>query len=346
MQTLLKVNNPNMTTAASSGKVTNLSNWTQYTSKDPKDFLGVGTTTYKSMLNGEDKNGMTYKIYYKDSDGNELSRFKRWTPAVEVAFENWNGQHTSYCENYPEPNIYKSKRKIAFNLGYFSQFTRDALEAKGYDVDAMITKQNQWKTDFERDMTYATGEVHSLTQSKAMAELLDEEKITEGQAFVLYSKMKKDKNLKKKNYFIDSTGGKTWDVDEEGRCTFYNAWSRVYNGKMSGFNHCPVMDYSSLEETGKRDVTPDMSEVYSKKDGEMAYNEDKDVRLIKKKQLVSLELMPYFYCTANGSKGYRYEVCRIKILHHPPEYKSGDKRQRDKDWGDEDPMADFKRATN
>ena len=68
-----------------------------------------------------------------------------------------NGQHTSYCENYPEPNIYKSKRKIAFNIGYFSQFTRDSLEAKGYDVDAMLAKQNQWKKDFERDMAYATG---------------------------------------------------------------------------------------------------------------------------------------------------------------------------------------------
>ena len=86
-----------------------------------------------------------------------------------------------------------------------------------------------------------------------------------------------------------------------------------------------------------------MSEVYTTGENGVVYHEDKDQRLIKKKQLVSLELKPYFYCTANGSKGYRYEVCRIKILHHPPEYKSGDKRKRDEDWGDDDPLADFKR---
>ena len=342
MQNLLKQNNPNMTTITASGKATNLSNWRQWSEKDPKTYIGVGTTTYKSMLNGDDKNGMTYKMYIKDTEGNELSRFKRWTPAVEIAFENWQGQHTSYCENYPESNLFKSKRKLAFNLGHFSQYCRDSLEEKGFDADSMIAKQNEWKKTFERDMDFATGELHSLTNSKALGQLIDEDKVSEGNAFVLYTKMKKDKKKKKKDFFVDSTQGKSWDFDDEGRCTFYNAWTRVYAGKQQGFNHCPVMDFSTLEETGKRDVTPDMSEVYSYEDGQYQYNEDKDKRLIKRGQLVSLELQPYFYCTAGGSKGYRYDVCRIKILHHPKEYKSGDKRSRNDDWGDEDMLQEFK----
>ena len=68
--------------------------------------------------------------------------------------------------------------------------------------------------------------------------------------------------------------------------------SCVYNGKNTGFNHCPVMDYTSVEETGKRDVTPDMSEVYTMENGQPVYHEDKDVRLIKKSNWSLLSLCP------------------------------------------------------
>ena len=109
--------------------------------------------------------------------------------------------------------------------------------------------------------------------------------------------------------------GYSWELNDNGITTVFNNWCRVFAGSRG--EKKPVYP-NVLDKSGDltTDITPN-GDAYSNEDGVWTYNESKEPHIIKRGQLVKLQLTPMFYATKNGAKGYRFKINRIKILKQP-----------------------------
>ena len=327
--------NPNLNITSS--KQENMSEIKHQYSKTPSQVLDVAPSVYKM----NDAVGGTFRFTLKDNEG--LSTGKQWSfwsEPVECAFEDFRGNHHSACSNYACDVVVDAKRKLSFNMGYFSQGMTDKIDAEiGNGASrVMLADQKKMHTTLEDQLAYVLEEIHRLSSDKTTADMLKAEGVTEGVAITMQKELKKKQN-KDKNVFLSTAKGCSWEPNDNGITTCYNSWVRVFSG---GRNDKTPYYPNILDRSGDlpTDVTPDTS-AYSLVDGTWTYDENKDPHIVKRGQLVKLQLTPCFYATKNGAKGFRFKIMRIKILKQSP---YGEKRSAEIDWGDDDLDSYAKRA--
>lgn len=287
--------------------------------------------------------GASFRFDMKDADGNNTGKqWCFWSTPVEVAFEDMRGNHHPSTKNYAcEGPITDSKRKLSFNMGYMSEGMKQAIDndhGKGA-AELMIEDQKKMQETLESQLAYVVGEIHRQSLDKGTADLMKSEGVTDGVVGTLMKEMKKKHN-RDPNVFISTTKGMSWEPNDNGITTVYNNWVRTFAG---GRNDKRVVYPNILDKSGDltTDVTPDGT-AYANEGGVWSYNESKDPHIIKRGQLVKLQLTPMFYATKNGAKGYRFKINRIKILKQSP---YGEKRAANIDWGEEDDLGSYaKRA--
>lgn len=307
--------------------------------KQPNTVLEVNPSVYKM----NDAVGATFRFTLKDSEGvNTGKQWSFWTTPVEIAFEDFRGNHHSSTKNFQCDVLTDSKRKLSFNMGYLSQGMAQKMDedhGKGAS-SVLIADQKKMHTCLEEQLSFVLDEIHRLASDKSTAETLKAEHVTEGVAVTMQKELKKKHN-KDINVFKSTAKGFQWEPNDNGITTVFNNWVRTFSGGRSDKTpyYPNILDCSGDLPT---DRTPDLS-AYTNEDGEWVYNEAKDPHIVKRGQLVKLQLTPCFYATKNGAKGFRFKIQRIKILKQSP---YGEKRAADEvDWGMEDDLNSYgKRA--
>lgn len=277
--------------------------------------------------------GASFRFDMKDANGNNTGKqWSFWTEPVEIAFEDFRGNHHSSTKNYAcDGPITDAKRKLSFNMGYMSEGMKQKIDTdhgKG-TADVMIEDQKKMHETLEAQLAYVLEEIHRQSLDKNTAELMKQEGVTDGVVGTLMKEMKKKHN-RDKNVFISTAKGMSWEPNDNGITTVFNNWVRVFAGSRG--DKRPVYP-NILDKSGDltTDITPDGS-AYSNEDGLWTYNESKEEHVVKRGQLVKLQLTPCFYATKNGAKGYRFKINRVKVLKQSP---YGEKRAADVDWGND-----------
>ena len=298
--------------------------------RNPAEVISVAPRVWEMGGN----KGASFRFDMRDADGNNTGKqWQFWTEPVEIAFEDMRGNHHSSVKNFPcEGPITNAKRKLSFNMGYMSEGMKQKLDedhGKG-TAEFMLEDQKKMHETIEEQLAYVLEEMHKQSTDKATAELMKKEGVTEGAVPSLIKECKKKHN-KDVNVFTQTTKGCCFEPNDNGITTVFNNWVRVFAGGRG--DKRPVYP-NILDKSGDltTDVTPDGS-AYSNEEGEWTYNEAKDPQIIKRGQLVKLQLTPMFYNTPNGSRGFRFKVNRIKILKQSP---YGEKRPAEIDWGESD----------
>jgi hypothetical protein len=306
--------------------------------RDANSVLDVSPNVYKM----NDSVGATFRFNLKDSEGlNTGKQWSFWTTPVELAFEDFRGNHHSSTKHFAADVLTDSKRKLSFNMGYLSQGMAQKMDedhGKGAS-DVLLGDQKRMHACLEDQLAFVLGEIHRLSSDKSVADMLKAEHVSEGVAVTMVKELKKKHN-KDLNVFSATAKGCKWELNDNGICTVFNNWVRTFSGGRS--NKTPyypnILDCSGDLPT---DRTPDLS-AYTDEDGAWQYNEAKDPHIVKRGQLVKLQLTPCFYATKNGAKGFRFKIQRIKILKQSP---YGEKRSAEVDWGTDDDLNSYgKRA--
>ena len=298
--------------------------------RNPADVISVTPRVWEM---GGSK-GASYRFDLKDSDGNNTGKqWSFWTEPVEIAFEDFRGNHHSSTKNFPNDGpITDAKRKLSFNMGYMSEGMKQKLDedhGRG-TANVMLEDQKKMHETIEAQLAYVLQEIHRQSLDKDTADMMKKEGVTEGVVATLMKECKKKHN-KDINVFSSTAKGCTFEPNDNGITTVFNNWVRVFAGGRG--DKRPVYP-NILDKSGDltTDITPDGS-AYSNEEGEWKYNEAKDPHIIKRGQLVKLQLTPTFYATKNGAKGYRFKINRIKLLKQSP---YSEKRPAEVDWGDSD----------
>ena len=338
---MLQQFNPNRNiTSAPRENMTDIKN--QYGRK-ASEVIAVEPRVYKM---GENV-GATYRFDLKDASGNNTGKqWSFWTEAVEVAFEDFRGNHHPSCKNYAcEGPITNSKRKMSFNMGYLSDGMTNLLnnDHGAGTAEAMLESQRKMRETLEKQLEFALSEIHRQSLDKATIEKMKSEGVSEGVVMTMLKEAKKKHN-KDLNVFMSTTKGMSWEPNDNGITTVYNNWVRTFAGtRKEKTPHYPnILDKSGDLTT---DVTPDNSAYNFNADtNTWSYDASKDTHVVKRGQLVKLQLTPCFYATPAGARGWRFKIQRIKLLKQSP---YGSKRPAEIDWGnesDDDLNAYAKRA--
>lgn len=300
--------------------------------REPSDVLVVQPRVYKIG----DNVGATFRFDLKDQNGTNTSKqWSFWTTPVEVAFEDMRGNHHPSCKNYAcEGPITDSKRKLSFNMGYLTDGMAAALDRDhgAGTADGLLEMQKEMHKTLEKQLEYALSEIHRQSLDKSVMDSMKKEGVTEGVVMTMQKEMKKKHN-RDKNVFMSTTKGMSWEPNDAGIVCVYNNWVRTFAGtrneKTPAYPH--ILDKSGDLTT---DVTPDGSAyTYNADDGSWSYDSQKDPHVIKRGQLIKLQLTPCFYATPAGARGWRFKIQRIKLLKQSP---YGEKRTADEDWGDQE----------
>tara|TARA_Y100000817_G_C16855386_1_gene543778 strand:+ start:607 stop:1572 length:966 start_codon:yes stop_codon:yes gene_type:complete len=295
--------------------------------REPQEVLSVLPRVYKI---GETV-GATYRFDMKDSAGNNTGKqWSFWTEPCEVAFEDFRGNHHPSCQNYPcEGPITDSKRKLSFNMGYMSEGMKQLVDNDhgAGTAAAMISSQKKMHDTLEKQLAYVLEEIHRQSLDKSTAELMKSEGVTDGVVATMQKEMKKKHN-RDKTVFMSTAKGCSWEPNDNGITTVFNNWVRTFAGTRN--DKTPYYP-SILDKSGdlNTDVTPDGS-AYTLEDGNWTYDHNKDPHVVKRGQLVKLQLTPCFYATKNGAKGFRFKIQRLKVLKQSP---YGTKRAAEEEWG-------------
>ena len=300
--------------------------------RQPAEVIAVEPRVYKMG----DSVGATYRFDLKDANGNNTGKqWSFWTEAVEVAFEDFRGNHHPSCKNYAcEGPITDSKRKMSFNMGYMSEGMTNLLnnDHGAGTAEAMLESQKKMQETLEKQLEFALSEIHRQSLDKATIDQMKREGVTEGVVMTMLKEAKKKHN-KDLNVFMSTTKGMAWEPNDSGITTVYNNWVRTFAGtRKEKTPHYPnILDKSGDLTT---DVTPDNSAYNFNADtNTWSYDASKDPHIIKRGQLVKLQLTPCFYATPAGARGWRFKIQRCKILKQSP---YGSKRPAEINWGDSD----------
>lgn len=219
-------------------------------------------------------------------------------------------------------------------MGYLSDGMANLLDTEhgAGTSNGMIEMQKKMHKTLEAQLEFALSEIHRQSLDKSTAEAMKKEGVTEGVVMTMQKEMKKKHN-RDKNVFMSTTKGMSWEPSDSGITTVYNNWVRTFagtrNDKTPAYPH--ILDKSGDLTT---DITPDGSAyTYDADNGVWSYDANKDPHVIKRGQLVKLQLTPCFYATPAGARGWRFKIQRIKVLLQSP---YGTKRPAEEDWGEDD----------
>ena len=323
--------NPNRTITSFTRAHSSMQEIKRQFNRTASELIEVSTKTYKFG----DSHGAVFRFDHKDDDGISTGKqYSFWTTPVEVAFEDFRGNHHPSCTNYPcEGPITDSKRKLSWNMGYMSDGMQSLLDREHGPGTAtqMMEEQKKMHDTIEENLAHILGEIHRLGQSKEVADEMKREGVADGVVPTIIKECKKKAN-KDKNIFLSQCKGASWEANDSGITTVFSNWTRTFAG---GRNDKRIVYPNVLDKSGDltTDITPDGSAYTFHGDtNTWTYDAQKDPHVVKRGQLVKLLLTPQFYCTKSGAKGMRFKIQKVKLLKASP---YGEKRgAADLDWGD------------